>query len=100
MLGIDPKDPEQNLSGTTTYLAQLIARFKGNTDQAILAYGGFKDPTAPDAQSFLAKVKAGDTGDSSSLRDMFSKRGVALMGIAVLLVVSGIWVMVNSASKS
>ena len=37
-LGVDPNDPAQNLRGGVTYLRQMLARYGGNVEHALMAY--------------------------------------------------------------
>ena len=38
MLGVDPNDPEQNLTGGARYLSDMIERYDGRLDLALAAY--------------------------------------------------------------
>lgn len=37
-LGVDPNDPEQNISGGIKYMSQLLQHFGGDTEKAVAAY--------------------------------------------------------------
>jgi Transglycosylase SLT domain len=75
-LGVDPRDPNQNIQGGITYLRQMLAQFgdpmlalaaynwgPGHMNQAIAAYGASWAAIAPNApsetQNYVAKIIAG-----------------------------------------
>lgn len=45
-LGVDPRDPEQNIEGGAAYLRQQIDRFGGRIDLALAAYNAGPAPVA------------------------------------------------------
>ena len=45
-LGVDPRDPAQNIDGGAAYLRQLIDRFGGRIDLALAAYNAGPAPVA------------------------------------------------------
>jgi soluble lytic murein transglycosylase-like protein len=65
-LGVDPKDPIQNLSGGARYLRQQLNRFDGNVEKALAAYnagpgrvmtaGGI--PSIPETQAYVRAIVA------------------------------------------
>jgi hypothetical protein len=57
-LGVDPKDPVQNIDGGMKYLGQLIKQFDGNVPMALQAYNA--GPNAPSRWKpiYAAKVYA------------------------------------------
>ncbi|HLW59545.1 MAG TPA: lytic transglycosylase domain-containing protein [bacterium] len=63
-LGVDPRDPQQNVEGTTAYIAQLYKRFDGDWDKVAAAYNTGPDhvasgKTLPDETvDFLRKFRA------------------------------------------
>ncbi len=63
MLGVDPADPLQNITGGVKYLKQLSDRFGGDVSKALMAYNGGpehieKGDVSPAAQSYAAEVIA------------------------------------------
>lgn len=75
-LGVDPRDPNQNIQGGITYLRQMLAQYgdpalalaaydwgPGHLNQAIAAYGANWAGIAPHApaetQNYVAKIVAG-----------------------------------------
>jgi soluble lytic murein transglycosylase-like protein len=75
MLGVDPRDPAQNISGGITYLRQLLTQYgdpalalaaydwgPGHLNQAIATYGASWSAIAPHApsetQNYVAKILA------------------------------------------
>lgn len=40
-LGVDPKDPRQNVDGGAQYLRQLLARYEGDPNQVLLALAAY-----------------------------------------------------------
>jgi soluble lytic murein transglycosylase-like protein len=63
-LGVDPRDPQQNVEGTTEYIAQLYKQFDGDWDKVAAAYNTGPDhvasgKTLPDETvDFLRKFRA------------------------------------------
>jgi soluble lytic murein transglycosylase-like protein len=65
-LGVDPRDPIQNLSGGARYLRQQLNRFDGNVEKALAAYnagpgrvmtaGGI--PSIPETQAYVRAIVA------------------------------------------
>ena len=65
-LGVDPRDPVQNLSGGARYLRQQLNRFDGNVEKALAAYnagpgrvmtaGGI--PSIPETQAYVRAIVA------------------------------------------
>jgi soluble lytic murein transglycosylase-like protein len=65
-LGVDPRDPIQNLSGGARYLRQQLNRFGGNVEKALAAYnagpgrvmtaGGI--PSIPETQAYVRAIVA------------------------------------------
>ena len=63
-LGVDPHDPEQNVAGTTEYVAQLYKQFEGDWDKVAAAYNAGPDHVASgktlsdETVDFLRKFRA------------------------------------------
>ena len=65
-LGVDPRDPIQNLTGGARYLRQQLNRFDGNVEKALAAYnagpgrvmtaGGI--PSIPETQAYVRAIVA------------------------------------------
>jgi soluble lytic murein transglycosylase-like protein len=65
-LGVDPRDPIQNLAGGARYLRQQLNRFDGNVEKALAAYnagpgrvmtaGGI--PSIPETQAYVRAIVA------------------------------------------
>jgi soluble lytic murein transglycosylase-like protein len=65
-LGVDPRDPVQNLAGGARYLRQQLNRFDGNVEKALAAYnagpgrvmtaGGI--PSIPETQAYVRAIVA------------------------------------------
>ena len=63
-LGVDPRDPIQNLSGGARYLRQQLNRFNGDVEKALAAYnagpgrvtlaGGI--PSIPETQAYVRAI--------------------------------------------
>lgn len=65
-LGVDPRDPAQNLNGGVAYLASLLGRFRdvklalaayNAGPEAVAAYGGV--PPYPETQDYVATIYGG-----------------------------------------
>ena len=66
-LGVDPRDPIQNMEGSARYLRQMLDRFGGNERLALAAYnagpgrveeyGGV--PPFPETQNYLSRIFGG-----------------------------------------
>ncbi|HKV44354.1 MAG TPA: lytic transglycosylase domain-containing protein [bacterium] len=63
-LGVDPHDPQQNVAGTTEYIAQLYKQFDGDWDKVAAAYNAGPDHVASgktlsdETVDFLRKFRA------------------------------------------
>lgn len=92
-LGVDPNDPAQNVRGGVTYLRQMLSRYGGNVEYALMAYNW--GPSNVDAwlrtgrgvsgqdvpretrnyvPSVLARMSKGAVGLSSAERDGYRKQ--------------------------
>lgn len=63
MLGVDPADPIQNITGGVKYLKQLSDRFGGDVQKTLMAYNGGPEhieagDVSPAAQAYAAAVIA------------------------------------------
>lgn len=65
-LGVDPRDPIQNLSGGARYLRQQLNRFDGNVEKALAAYNAGPGrvmtargiPSIPETQAYVRAIVA------------------------------------------
>lgn len=65
-LGVDPRDPIQNLAGGARYLRQQLNRFDGNVEKALAAYNAGPGrvmtargiPSIPETQAYVRAIVA------------------------------------------
>jgi soluble lytic murein transglycosylase-like protein len=63
-LGVDPRDPAQNLSGGARYLRQLLDAFGGDVEKALAAYNAGPNrvlklnrvPPIKETQAYVASI--------------------------------------------
>ena len=67
-LHVNPADPTQNIYGGLTYIQQLLASSRGDVNQALTQYGGFK---TKDPAAYIAAVQDADTSvlDNKNVRN-------------------------------
>jgi soluble lytic murein transglycosylase-like protein len=65
-LGVDPRDPIQNLAGGARYLRQQLNRFDGDVEKALAAYNAGPGrvmtargiPSIPETQAYVRAIVA------------------------------------------
>jgi hypothetical protein len=57
-LGIDPRDPAQNIDGAARYLKKLIDQSGGDVVRAVQRYKGIKNPDAPKNVAMIERFKS------------------------------------------
>jgi soluble lytic murein transglycosylase-like protein len=69
-LGVDPKDPQQNVDGGTHYLRDLLARYEASPDQVLLALAAYNAgpgavekyhgvPPYPETRAYILRILKG-----------------------------------------
>lgn len=73
-LGVDPNDPDGNIRGGTTYLAQLLQRYDGDIVKALAAYNA--SPKAVDRYGGLPPYRE-TTGYVAAILDRLAQTSLA-----------------------